>query len=227
MHLRKIKDRASKAVGESVNELAGLSKEEASIRVHSAEKVANAMDVSHPTTRNTAVKLAAKSKGPFNVDQVARVWLHAYKRWSYVNDPKGQEYFAKASESIENDYAGDCDDFAIVLAAMIQAIGGESRVVMMSSDQGGHAYTEIRVAGELKKIRTTLDRFVRRNVRGKRLREIHARPAPPTPDGQGSYWLNLDWNAQLPGGPYEKEHWAVAIYPDGSTESLAPAGDAE
>jgi hypothetical protein len=28
----------------------------------------------------------------------------------------------------------------------------------------------------------------------------------------------------VPGGEYEPERWAVAIYPDGRTETLAPAG---
>ena len=40
-------------------------------------------------------------------------------------------------------------------------------------------------------------------------------------------WLNLDWNARVPGGPYGHEYWAVAIYPDGRTETLAPSGATE
>jgi len=36
-------------------------------------------------------------------------------------------------------------------------------------------------------------------------------------------WLNLDWNAAVPGGPYEPETQAVAVSEDGKTEELAPA----
>jgi hypothetical protein len=36
-------------------------------------------------------------------------------------------------------------------------------------------------------------------------------------------WLNLDWNSNVPGGAYEPEAWAVAIYSDGHSETLAPA----
>ncbi len=217
---QKVRDVAENSA-EKMADLAGLSAEEAAIRVRTAPKVAAAIDVTHPTTRNTAVKLAAKSKGPFHVEQVVEVWLHAYKRWRYVNDPKGQEYFAKASESIDNDYAGDCDDFATLVSAMIEAIGGEARVVMMESEQGGHAYAETRVKGSLKSLQTSLDRFARRNLK-KRVLSVHARPSEPV-DGEQSYWLNLDWNAQVPGGPYEAEKWAVAVYPDGRTKQLVPA----
>lgn len=221
---QKVRD-AAQTSAEAVADLSGLSREEASIRVRTAPNVAAAIDVTHPTTRNTAVKLAAKSKGPFHVEQVAEVWLHAYKRWRYVNDPKGQEYFAKASESIDNDYAGDCDDFATLVAAMVEAIGGEARVVMMESDQGGHAYAETRVKGSLKALQKALDGFARKNLK-KRVLSVHARTSEPV-DGEESFWLNLDWNAQVPGGDYENEKWAVAIYPDGRTEQLAPAEKAE
>ncbi len=36
-------------------------------------------------------------------------------------------------------------------------------------------------------------------------------------------WLNLDWSAAVPGGPYVAEKWAVAIYEGGNTEQLVPA----
>lgn len=206
---------------EAIADLAGLSPQEAAVRIRTAPKVSAAIDVTNPITRNTAVKLAAKSKGPFHVEQVVEVWFHAYKRWRYVNDPKGEEYFAKASESIDNDYAGDCDDFATLVSAMIEAVGGEARVVMMESEKGGHAYAETRVKGSLKELQSALDRFARRNLK-KRVLSVHARPSEPV-DGVESHWLNLDWNAQVPGGPYENEKWAVAIYPDGSTRQLAAA----
>jgi len=36
-------------------------------------------------------------------------------------------------------------------------------------------------------------------------------------------WLNLDWNANYPAGPYGQERWAVSIEADGGTETLAPS----
>ena len=63
--------------------------------------------------------------------------------WKYVNDPKGFEYFSPASETIKLKLSGDCDDFAIVMAATLQAIGANTRVVMAYGEKSGHAYAEV------------------------------------------------------------------------------------
>ncbi|MDH5493605.1 MAG: transglutaminase-like domain-containing protein, partial [Myxococcales bacterium] len=195
------------------------SPQEASIRAHSLEKVIAAMDVTHATTRNTAVRLAATQEGTFHVEQVASLWAKVRGEWRYVNDPRGTEYFARASETIENEYAGDCDDFAIVLVSMVSAIGGEARLVMMDGPQGGHAYAEVCIDEASDEVRDRLARHYRRQRNRQRLREIHFRPSESC-----QVWLNMDWNAGVLGGPYEPEAWAVAIYPDGRTDTLAPAG---
>ncbi|NOY93841.1 MAG: FHA domain-containing protein [Deltaproteobacteria bacterium] len=217
---------AVRALGERAGEQVGTgaaSPQEASIRAHSSDAVVAAWDSTTPLTRNTAVQFAAGDQGPYHVEQVARIWNEVRGRWHYVNDPRGQEYFARASESIANDYAGDCDDFAIVLAAMITAIGGESRVVMMDGPGGGHAYTEACIRDDPDAVRDRLATYYRDHrddrLGRQRLREIHYRPSESCP-----VWLNLDWNAGVPGGDYEAEAWAVAIHADGSTETLAPAG---
>ncbi len=198
------------------------SPQEASIRAHTVPLVLAAVDATHAVTRNTAVRIAAEDQGPYHAEQVAKLWTHVRGRWRYVNDPRGGEYFATASETIENDYAGDCDDFAIVLIAMITAIGGDARLVMMDGPNGGHAYAEacIRESPEeaarrlSRHYRQTWDRYLGRQ----RVDQIHFRSS-----NECGVWLNLDWNAGVPGGPYGGETWAVSIYPDGRTETLAPS----
>ncbi|MEZ4256496.1 MAG: hypothetical protein R3A78_12435 [Polyangiales bacterium] len=44
-------------------------------------------------------------------------------------------------------------------------------------------------------------------------------------DAECPIWLNLDWNSSVPGGAYEPETWAVAVYEGGKSEALTPAGD--
>lgn len=190
---------------------------------HTAERIAKALTPTDPLTRNTAVKIAAKTEGPFHVEQVAEIWNAVRKKWRYVNDPDGEEYFATATETIENGYVGDCDDFAIALASMVSAIGGKARVVLMDGPKGGHAYTEACVQGEPTKIATALRKHYRTRwktyLKGKIPKEIAFRTSETCP-----LWLNLDWNSSVPGGAYEPESWAVAIYPNGKSETLAPAG---
>ncbi|MEM1413890.1 MAG: FHA domain-containing protein [Myxococcota bacterium] len=223
-------ERAAETLGEVPSQLEALdgaaSPQEGSIRAHTLPAVLEALDVTSPTTRNTAARLAADDEGPYRVEQVARLWSHARSEWRYVNDPRGNEYFAKASETIENEYVGDCDDFAILLVAMIQAIGGDARLVMMDGPGGGHAYAEACVVGDAEEVRDKLRTHYRRNrdrnLGRQSVDAIHYRPSAECP-----VWLNLDWNAGVPGGPYEDEAWAVAIYADGRTETLAPAGRGE
>jgi hypothetical protein len=207
--------RAAAQLGLPAEQQGAGSPQEASIRAHVVPKVVRAVDVTHPRTRNTAAQIAATNAGPYKVEQVARLWTYVRERWRYVNDPQGNEYFARASETIENQFTGDCDDFGILMMSMITAIGGEARLVMMDGPRGGHAYAEACVHQSPDTVRRRLSKHYRR-VR--RVESIHYRPAKDC-----AVWLNLDWNAGVPGGPYEPESWAVAIYPDGRTETLAPA----
>lgn len=195
--------------------------EEASIRAHTVSRVVEALEPTHRATRNAAVRIAADEAGVYGVEQVARLFTHVRERWRYVNDPQGVDYFASASETIDNGFAGDCDDFAILLASMVTSIGGRARLVMMDGPQGGHAYAEACLPQPPEDVAARLARFVRRlpaSGRHERLRDIHFRTSPDCP-----VWLNLDWNVRNPGGPYEPETWAVAIHTDGHTETLAPA----
>jgi hypothetical protein len=211
-------------LGDPLDEPPAASPQERSIRRRIAPRVKEAIDATHPQTRNTAVGIAAQDDGPFRIEQVARIWSHVRGRWRYVNDPHGDEFFAKASDTIHvNNYAGDCDDFAIVLSAMIEAIGGRTRIVMLDGEQGGHAYAEVCLPEPAEDVAQRLAVHYRRNwdeyLGRTRLSNIHFRTSPECP-----VWLNLDWNARVPGGPYGREYWAVAIYPDGRTETLAPSG---
>jgi len=197
------------------------SPQEVSIRIHTRDRVVGAIDTTNNKTRNEAVRIAADAEGPFSVEQVAQIWSEVRSRWRYVNDPRGAEYFAAASESIDNGYVGDCDDFAIVVVAMIGAIGGDARIVMMDGPQGGHAYAEVQVTGDPAEVRDRLANHYR-TYRNERLGRQSVSTVHYRPGHDGSVWLNLDWNAGVPGGPYEQERWAVAIYADGRTETLAP-----
>jgi hypothetical protein len=173
-------------------------------------------------TRDLAVRVASTDDGPFHVEQVARIWKHVRLGWRYVNDPRGADYYARASETIANELAGDCDDFAILISAMIEAIGGRTRVVIMDGAAGGHAYPEVCIDGPPNEVSQKIARFYRRSWD----RRLGARPTQTRihyrSDASCPVWLNLDWNTNVIGGPYVEERYAVAVYADGRTETLAP-----
>ena len=96
-----------------------------------------ACDYLCPYTKQFANSLAGKSPGPFNAGQICEIFDYCFKNWKYVNDPTGAEYVASASESIEGNLAGDCDDFAILIASCIMAIGGDACINTGGGAQGG------------------------------------------------------------------------------------------
>jgi len=69
--------------------------------------------------------------------------------WNYVSDPRSDHYsYANETLNYVNDTnrtgVGDCDDFAILMSSLVEAIGGTTRIVLSRSNDGvGHAYTEV------------------------------------------------------------------------------------
>lgn len=118
--------------------------------------------------------------------------LFKYIRYNfkYVPDPKRDEYFATPRETILNGLGGDCDDHAILMASCIRAIGGLTRIVIIK----GHAYPEL-YCGDKKDFEEMKSAIV----------QLFSDP-PVTQiyfhEYEGNYWINLDYSALHPGGPY-------------------------
>lgn len=165
-------------------------------------KIINAVDFSNPKVRNFALYATTKHfkdiKG-FHKNrkmiQCFAVFKEIKRNWNYVNDPKGREYIAHASESLQH-FSGDCDDHAILMAACIKAIGGTPRII----HTGGHLYPEMLI-GNQTELETAI--YLIKEVLFKREskdKDIHYHI-----DERGNIWLNLDYTATYPGGPFMKE----------------------
>lgn len=158
-------------------------------------KLKDSMDYDNPVTRKFYLSLAAESPGTYNIGQISTIYSYLYGHWKYVNDPLGRDYFAKASESIESNLAGDCDDFAILMATCIQGIGGESRIVFAENNSGKHAYAEVKIANNERVTSQVIDGM--RAVYQNNIGTIHYKNS-----SNGEVWLNLDWNGATPGSKY-------------------------
>ena len=138
-----------------------------------------------------------------DIIQCFAVFKKINRNWNYVNDPVGQEYFAKASESVKF-LAGDCDDHSIMMVAAIKSIGGTPRFVATT----GHLYPEILIGDkfDLPKVEHLL-----KNVlfpiesRGQSL-HYHTDP-------DGKIWLNLDYTAAYPGGRFYADPILGVLHP--------------
>ncbi|MBQ3732476.1 MAG: transglutaminase domain-containing protein [Bacteroidales bacterium] len=168
------------------------------------DMLAEACDFDCPYTRSFAVQLASRASGVFNIKQVCEIFDYCYNKWSYVNDPKGKhDYVAYASESIFNSLSGDCDDFAVLMASCVIAIGGEASVVVAYRANEAHAYAEVCISNF--DTQDVLD-IIKARFPQYTIDEIHIK------NHDGKQWLNLDWQASYPGGPYWEGTRSIYTY---------------
>ena len=162
-----------------------------------AAVIRSRIDHDDPVLRSFAVRAATTwfndkqwSDDDYQIVQALSIFKVINSSWTYVNDVKGGEYFARASESATL-LAGDCDDHAILMAAAIKAIGGEVRLVRTT----GHIYPELRVGDAAAMQRAA--RLIREDL----FPEVasHATLFYHT-DEHGDRWINLDYTRHYPGG---------------------------
>ena len=114
-----------------------------------------------------------------------------------------------ASRSIRNNLSGDCDDFAILIAALIESIGGRTRISFAYNTTTGkaHAFTEVYVTTDPEYFQDIVN-IICENYWPNEF-SIHY-----TIDTEGHYWLNLDWfgNPQHPGGEYYEYTYRTIYY---------------
>lgn len=168
------------------------------------KEVIQAIDYKNPKVRNFAIMAANKyfknlkpedkylQNKYYTLIQCFAVFKEINSHWNYINDPKNEEYIAAASESVQY-LSGDCDDHAILMAACIRAIGGTPRLIHTD----GHMYPEIMIGNksDLEKINYLLKTDLFPN-------ETKGKPINYHIDQRGTIWLNLDYTAHYPGGPF-------------------------
>lgn len=171
-------------------------------------KILKAIEYDNPKVRNFALSATTKHfrniKGYSKYRQTIQcfaVFKEIQSNWNYVNDPKGQEYIADASESLQH-FSGDCDDHAILMAACIRAIGGTPRLIHTQA----HIYPEMLI-GNSNDLETVVYLIKEVLFQGESNgKEIHYHI-----DERGQIWLNLDYTAKYPGGPFMSQEILGAL----------------
>lgn len=165
-------------------------------------KVLDAIEYENPKVRNFAIMATTKHfrgvKGYndyFTLIQCFAVFKEINSRWNYVSDPKGKEYIATASESLRY-LSGDCDDHSILMAACIRSIGGTPRLIHTD----GHIYPEILIGS--KKDFEAITYLIKEELF---VNESKGKAIFYHIDERNQIWLNLDYTAHYPGGPFLHE----------------------
>ncbi|MDA3937808.1 MAG: transglutaminase-like domain-containing protein [Spirochaetia bacterium] len=151
-----------------------------------------------PCVRDFAVSLASSSPGSYyrggsdaspgrtGIEQIIAVHRYISGEWKYVNDPlfAGSDYYSPADRTLAVGLAGDCDDFAILLASSIEAIGGRARIVGGDCNEGAHAWSEVYI-GSSDAWKDTVS-ILKKSYPGISINYIDGGSA-------AGYWLSLDW----------------------------------
>lgn len=121
--------------------------------------------------------------------------------YKYVKDPNGFDYFASPQESCKL-MAGDCDDYSILMASCLEAIGADVRIIWAPN----HVYPELycgnkknfdKYAGAIYSLFET---------------EIGDKKIFFRLDKNGNYWINIDFTDKYPGSYYLTEEVLSIIY---------------
>lgn len=178
------------------------------------DELRDAIDYTDSKLRNFAANIATLhfeewvNSSNRKMIQSFSVFHEIRKRWVYVHDPNFEDYYAPASETLkmmqfDNRFKGDCDDYSILMAACIKAIGGQVRLVrtVVTTADGNeiwHLFPEVKIGNEkdLEKAAFLIKEELF-PVQSKS-KEIYYHKDP-----DGSIWLNFDYNDYYPGGRYQ------------------------
>ncbi|QBZ98604.1 transglutaminase [Flavobacterium sangjuense] len=171
-------------------------------------KILDAVEYQNPKIRNFSIMAIDKHfkdvKGYhdyFTIIQSFAIFKEINSRWNYVSDPKGHDYIAKATESLQY-LSGDCDDHSVFMAACIKSIGGTTRLIHTK----GHIYPELLIGNkkDLEHINYAIKKVLFQT-------ESKGKPINYHIDERGNIWLNLDYTAKYPGGPFMNEEILGAL----------------
>jgi transglutaminase-like putative cysteine protease len=104
--------------------------------------------------RTMAAASAKKYPGQYNIYQLCYLFDDTKENIQYISDPRGKDLWSTPGETITVG-AGDCDDYAILLASLIEAIGGTSRVYLTDS----HAFAAAYIGNDTKSITDAIGEY--------------------------------------------------------------------
>ncbi|MGM0771917.1 MAG: transglutaminase domain-containing protein [Halobacteriota archaeon] len=142
------------------------------------------VDPRSENVRALAASGAMAYPGEYNIYQVCSLFDHVKSNIKYMTDPRGEDYWATPEETLKVS-AGDCDDSAILLSSLIEAIGGSTRIYLTDT----HAFATVYIGK---------DEVAKENIDAVK-KYYGCVPVYYTTDEYGS-WLILDTTSGLHAG---------------------------
>jgi PKD repeat protein len=181
------------------------------------EEINKKVNPANELVRDEGLRLVGSRSGAQRIDQICSIYDYIVGNWTFVSDPRGLDVFQyanytlKMGKDVGSSGKGDCDDFSILLASLVESIGGTPRIILAYSPAtGGHAYTEVYLGNKSDKDVNRMLSWLRTAYNVSDI-NIH------TDLVSGDVWLNMDWwkdpgGANHPGGPFYQAASQVPIF---------------
>lgn len=181
------------------------------------EEITRKINRGNELVRDKGLDLVGKRSGPQRIDQICSIYDYMVNNWTFVSDPSGLDLFQysnytlKKGSEIGSSGKEDCDDFSILLASLVDSIGGTPRIMLAYNwTAGGHAYTEVYLG---KKNDKDVGRMLNWLRTAYKVNDVYTH----IDSESGDVWLNLDWwkdpgGAIHPGGTFYQAATQVPIY---------------
>jgi hypothetical protein len=162
------------------------------------------MELGDSMVRNWAVKKSLEHfreyEGRYGMlTRHLSLFKYINNNFRYVPDIHRDEYYATPSETIENGMGGDCDDHSILMASALMNTGARCRLVIIE----GHMYPEMYVGS--KQQFDIIQQAIIQLFKNEKISVLHYH------EYKGEYWINLDYSARHPGGPYLHDRLRLII----------------
>jgi len=187
-----------------------------------ANKISQNIDYKNPIVKDYArAQITESNKGNYSIKQVFDIWDSINNSWTYVGYPDEYTYYSNASDLITGGLRGNCVNFAILTSALIESIGGKTRVVKTIGPEGiWHVYPEVFIGTSRREIQPVIS-YVKKRYSTKKA-YYHEEVAF---QGVKNYWLNLDNWQKKPGDPLFDDYGVYHVYyPNGNFTSFSDSG---
>jgi len=151
-------------------------------------------DSTNNIIRWKTLEVVSNNPGQYSMNQLCDLYDFVNNNITYV--PNSGDFYPQSVEQTLSAESGNCVDQSLLLASMIESLGGWTRLVV--NDACDHAYVEVYIANNDEDVNTTTDFILDRYSDKDQIVRWHN-------DDDGTKWLILD----PAGGKYPGD-----LYPD-------------
>jgi len=168
------------------------------------EEIPGKLDLENQDIADTAMDIAGDYPGEYSINQITQIYnaLARSRGWFYYSDQANKNSFQNANHTLymgkikDTIGVGDCDDFAILMASLLQSIGGSTRIIFAYDEQNntGHAYTEVYLGERDSPQVDSLLHWLKKEYKVEEIQGLN--------NTTNETWLNLDWGSDIAEAAY-------------------------